>query len=200
MKHGLIAGAALFVLLAAGIAGVRALARHGAAEVFPLPDANGCWLGICFADLSDTQIRAAIVNHPTVSQRSAYGAPDTYALLVEVGQAHPVAVTLYAPGEWYRLSWDWTLLDNPVIMCVGDLIAALGLPDRIRSSINGMTLYYAGRHLQVVVSPTHGGPDWALLQPDSPVRVLHVFPREVGEETLLWGQAWRAFGAYWFDS
>lgn len=193
MRNTAIMTAALIAALIVLIGAARGIGQRDAGDPFPLPDTDGCWMGLCFAGMRGTQIQSAVWNHPGLGFQNTLPSPMNYRVILEQHDP-PLAVVLHTFGDGYALSWDWGVPDNPPLMRIGALVETLGPPDHLSGTQNGVTLHYPARSLNVTVYPDRIGLDWAYLPPDLPVYALIVFPPDVFEATA----DWHGFGWYEF--
>ncbi len=199
--------AALFAVLIAGAAGARWLGQQGHNGAgFPFPDESGCWNGLCFASLSPDDVLAGLRESRRVAPASVTvveglqpGGYDPLIAFTWTNSAErPLPVLLYWATHSYHLTRDWRQDANPALMSAGDVLAALGPPDRVSLLADQVSLQYAGRRLEVLVVPSRSDLDQAELLPGDAVIGLFVISGDSppAAETIYYPPStpWQGFG------
>ncbi len=192
----------VWIALAALLAGARWLGQQAAAPGFPLPQADGCWQGVCFLDLAPDLIPATLNAHPGVVPGSARRVVNPAApgeqrvrfLVRQGGRVYAVELVHDAASYYLAPEAPWLRL--------GDVVTAWGAPERITLLADQIGLHYPAQSLVVFV--LHRGAGTATrLAPSDAVVGLAVLRREpAGAEGRVYyppSSGWRGFGVYHFE-
>jgi hypothetical protein len=198
---------ALFAVLTAGAVGARWLGQQGQnGPGFPLPDENGCWNGFCFASLPPEDVLARLRDSRRVAPASVTVVeglqPGGYDPLIAFTWTdrpeRPLPVLLYWATHSYHLTRDWRQDANPALMSAGDVLAALGPPDRVSLLVDQVGLHYVNRRLEMLVVPSRSDLDQAELSPGDAVIGLFVISGDSppAAETVYYppSSSWQGFG------
>lgn len=199
-------GAALalgvWIALAVLVAGSRWLGQRAASPGFPLPQADGCWQGVCFFELAPDAIPATLNAHPGVVPGSARrvlnpaapGEQRVRFLVRRGGRVYSVELVHDAASYYLAPEAPWLRL--------GDVVTALGAPERVTLLADQIGLHYPAQSLVVFVLHRGAGPA-PRLAPSDAVVGLAVLRREPveGESRVYYppSSAWRGFGVYHFE-
>lgn len=182
----------LWVVCSAAVASVRWVGQQQPDQPFPLPDARGCWDGLCFFDIAFSEIPAALSMHPRISQAGRLWDQATGLEFVYRGRT---LVKLYWNPASYSLTSDHKL------MRLGDVVGTLGAPARIMVLEDHVVVEYPARRLYLLVVPTDRNINHVLLSPRDQVDSLTVFQADADQETITFyypfTQDWKGFGAYY---
>ncbi|NLF75709.1 MAG: hypothetical protein GX573_08425 [Chloroflexi bacterium] len=202
---------ALCVVLIAGAAGARWIGQRAqTAPAFPLPGEDRCWDGLCFSAMPPEEVLAALRVSPRVAPGSAAileglqpaGYNPAVAFRWAPGTNRSLPVLLYWATNGYHLMRDWRQDSNPPLLRAGDVLAALGPPDRVSLQADQVSLHYASRRLEVVIVPSSIVLDRARLLPGDGVIRLFVISTDSppATERVYYppSSPWQGFGLIQF--
>lgn len=198
-----LSGGIIFILSAVLLGCARQIAQHNPEDVFPLPDAQGCWLDVCFFDVAFNEITPAIAQHPavmadTVRLSNTVAFSDNRLNMRFMVAPDRTGTALHLLPEEYAI---YRVPPGP-LMRLGTLLAALGPPESANLlSPYYVTLNYPARGLLVTVSAALRGPNGqARLRPDDPIIALYVYnPLGLLPQTRLYDpryRPWTGLGTY----
>ena len=199
---------ALWVILAAAAASVLWLGLQRPDTSFPMPSDDGCWQQICFFYARVEELPAILNAHPDIVPGSAHFVNERGP-----GYSFPLQFT-YAPGRpapqilglyWSPQSYELHAQRNPTnppLTRLGDVIHALGPPERLSFEIN-LVLSYPARGITVLVQPDDLYLNRLRLTPDDIVTSVFVVDERVsgGGGVIYYPPtvAWHGFGLYEFS-
>ena len=188
-------GAALFATLLVLIGGTRWLAQRSArGPVFPLPQADACWIDLCPLDQSVEDFVTALEGHPDV-------VPGTVHTLDSGDYGQVVVQFAYLGGAYWKMlvgldGRSYTLAADRPLLSLGDVLITLGAPQRITFTARLALLHYPG--LDVSVEPAPHYWRWLHLDPHDPVIRLQVVRANSGAPVYDRDAVhWRGLGVYW---
>ncbi|HEX3050930.1 MAG TPA: hypothetical protein VHP83_09770 [Aggregatilineaceae bacterium] len=191
------------------IGAVRWIGQHRTHDIFPMPSPDGCWMDVCFLELTLNAVpdalnaNQAIVNAhlPQTQYASVYGTRVEFSYTVDAQMPEPM-VLLWASHSYSLVHSDWQLDSSPPLLHVGEMMAQLGKPSGVVRLADTVVLLYRPRNLTVFVEPREMGADWFDLSPDAPVVGMSVANRFVAgytqDQYAARAHPWRGFRLYRF--
>jgi len=181
----------LWVVCGAAVAGMR-WAGQQPDPPFPLPDARGCWDGLCFFDMAFSEIPAALQTHQRISQAERLWDQASGLEFVYRGRM-PIML------NWNPASYSLT--SERKLMRLGDVVGVLGPPARIMVLADHVVVEYPARNLYLLVVPAVMDVNRVQLAPRDRVDSLTAFEADADQETITFyypfTQDWKGFGAYY---
>lgn len=195
---------ALLTVCAAGLGIARGAARQAAPAGFPLPALDGCWQGLCLAQLPAEDALAALSTHPAVVPGSAVRITET----LSISPATTLRFRLRPEGTRLLVRLEpgsYTLQGDPPVrplLSLGALVLQIGPPERISLlDSRRVVLLFPRRPLRAEVRPAAiGDADRVALLPGDAVIALQVFdPQSPPPESALYYPLflpWTGYGIY----